>query len=138
MNFAKRNKSVVDFLFILALFGAFAITALFVVLFGARIYKTTVSNMNTNYEKRPYQKKLNSIEERFLLLSLKFRKWGPFFAPRKLALTQRAFVKIPFNFYLTIRTPFHFITSVALTLISTPASLRNLTKFFTTPVLIYA
>ncbi len=53
MNFAKRkNKSVVDFLFILALFGAFAITALFVVLFGARIYKTTVSNMNTNYEKR--------------------------------------------------------------------------------------
>ncbi len=52
MNFAKRNKSVVDFLFILALFGAFAITALFVVLFGSRIYKTTVSNMNTNYEKR--------------------------------------------------------------------------------------
>ncbi len=52
MNFGKRNKSIVDFLFILALFGAFAITALFVVLFGARIYKTTVSNMNTNYEKR--------------------------------------------------------------------------------------
>ena len=52
MNFAKRNKSIVDFLFILALFGAFAITALFVVLFGARVYKTTVSNMNTNYEKR--------------------------------------------------------------------------------------
>ena len=52
MNFAKRNKSVVDFLFILALFGAFAITALFVVLFGSRVYKTTVSNMNTNYEKR--------------------------------------------------------------------------------------
>ncbi len=53
MNFAKRNnKSIVDFLFILALFGAFAITALFVVLFGARIYNSTVSNMNTNYEKR--------------------------------------------------------------------------------------
>ena len=52
MNFAKRNKSIVDFLFILALFGAFAITALFVVLFGARIYKSTVSNMKTNYEKR--------------------------------------------------------------------------------------
>ncbi len=52
MNFAKRNKSIVDFLFILALFGAFAITALFVVLFGARIYRSTVSNMNTNYEKR--------------------------------------------------------------------------------------
>ena len=52
MNFAKRNKSIVDFLFILALFGAFAITALFVVLFGAQIYKNTVSNMNTNFEKR--------------------------------------------------------------------------------------
>ncbi|MCR5591036.1 MAG: DUF4860 domain-containing protein [Lachnospiraceae bacterium] len=52
MNFAKRKKSVVDFLFILALFGAFAITALFVVLFGAQIYKSTVSNMSTNYEKR--------------------------------------------------------------------------------------
>lgn len=52
MNFAKRNKSIVDFLFILALFGAFAITALFVVLFGARVYENTVSNMNTNYEKR--------------------------------------------------------------------------------------
>ena len=52
MNFAKRNKSIVDFLFILALFGAFAITALFVVLFGARVYRSTVSNMNTNYEKR--------------------------------------------------------------------------------------
>ena len=52
MNFAKRKKSIVDFLFILALFGAFAITALFVVLFGAQIYKSTVSNMNTNYEKR--------------------------------------------------------------------------------------
>ncbi len=52
MNFAKRNKSVVDFLFILALFGAFAITALFVVLFGAKIYQSTVSNMSSNYEKR--------------------------------------------------------------------------------------
>ncbi len=52
MNFVKRKKSVVDFLFILALFGAFAITALFVVLFGAQVYKSTVSNMNTNYEKR--------------------------------------------------------------------------------------
>ena len=52
MNFGKRNKSIVDFLFILALFGAFAITALFVVLFGARLYRSTVSNMSTNYEKR--------------------------------------------------------------------------------------
>lgn len=52
MNFARKNKSIVDFLFILALFGAFAITALFVVLFGARIYESTVGNMSSNYEKR--------------------------------------------------------------------------------------
>lgn len=52
MNFAKRKKSIVDFLFILALFGAFAISALFVVLFGAKVYQKTVSDMNSNYEKR--------------------------------------------------------------------------------------
>lgn len=52
MNFSKRNKSIVDFLFILALFGAFAITGLFVVIFGARIYEKTVSHMDENYSSR--------------------------------------------------------------------------------------
>ena len=52
MNFSKRNKSIVDIMFIIALFGAFAITGLFVVLFGARVYQSTVANMDANYSSR--------------------------------------------------------------------------------------
>lgn len=52
MNFAKRDKSIVDFVFILALFCAFMITALFVVLFGSKIYQRTVSDMDRNYASR--------------------------------------------------------------------------------------
>ena len=52
MNFAKRDKSIMDFVFILALFSAFMITALFVVLFGSRIYKRTVSDMDANFSSR--------------------------------------------------------------------------------------
>lgn len=52
MNFSKRNKSIVDFLFILALFGTFAITGLFVVLFGAKVYEKTVASMDANYSAR--------------------------------------------------------------------------------------
>lgn len=52
MNFAKRKKSIVDFLFVLAVFGTFAVSALFVVLFGAKVYQKTVDDMDLNYEKR--------------------------------------------------------------------------------------
>lgn len=52
MNFSKRNKSIVDFMFIMALFGAFAITGLLVVLFGARVYQSTISRMDMNYSSR--------------------------------------------------------------------------------------
>ena len=52
MNFTKRNKSIMDFLFILALFGAFAITGLLVVLFGSKVYKSTVAKMDANYASR--------------------------------------------------------------------------------------
>lgn len=52
MNFAKRNKSIIDFLFVLALFGAFAVSALFVLFFGSKIYKSTTSDMQANFEKR--------------------------------------------------------------------------------------
>lgn len=52
MNFSKRKKSIVDLMFIIALFGAFAITGLFVVLFGANVYKTTVKSMDANYASR--------------------------------------------------------------------------------------
>ena len=52
MNFAKRDKSIVDFVFILALFAAFMITALFVVLFGSKVYTKTVSDMDENFASR--------------------------------------------------------------------------------------
>lgn len=52
MNFAKRDKSIIDFVFLLALFAAFMITALFVVLFGSKIYQKTVSEMDDNYASR--------------------------------------------------------------------------------------
>lgn len=52
MNFSKRNRSIVDFLFILALFGAFAITGLLVVLFGSKVYQSTVEKMDKNYAAR--------------------------------------------------------------------------------------
>ena len=52
MNFSKRNKSIIDFMFIIALFGAFAITGLFVILFGAKVYQNTVARMDANYASR--------------------------------------------------------------------------------------
>ncbi len=52
MNFKKREKSVVDVLFLLALFCAFLISALFIVLFGARIYRSIVNDMQKNYTAR--------------------------------------------------------------------------------------
>lgn len=52
MRFGKRDKSIVDALFLLALFGVFLICALFVVLFGAKIYKNTVKNSETSFNSR--------------------------------------------------------------------------------------
>lgn len=52
MRFGKRDKSIVDALFLLALFGVFLICALFVVLFGAKIYKNTVNNSETSFNSR--------------------------------------------------------------------------------------
>ncbi len=52
MNLKERNKPVVDILFLLALFCVFLISALFIVLFGAKIYKTCVSNMDENFKSR--------------------------------------------------------------------------------------
>ena len=47
-----RNKPVVDILFLLALFCVFLLSALFIVLFGAKIYRSTVSDMNENFKSR--------------------------------------------------------------------------------------
>ena len=52
MNFKMRNKPIVDILFLLALFSVFLISALFIVLFGAKIYRKTVSNMDVNFKSR--------------------------------------------------------------------------------------
>ncbi len=52
MNFRRRGRSIVDMLFILALFAVFMISALFIVLFGARIYKKIVSDSDINYNAR--------------------------------------------------------------------------------------
>lgn len=49
----KRNKNhIVDLLFVLVLFGIFALSALVLVSIGADVYQHTVSNMQTNYEVR--------------------------------------------------------------------------------------
>ncbi len=52
MNFKNREKPIVDILFILALFCAFLVSALFIILFGAKIYRSTVSDMDTNFTSR--------------------------------------------------------------------------------------
>lgn len=54
MKFGKRDKSIVDALFLLALFGVFLICALFIVLFGAKIYKNTIENSENSFLKRTY------------------------------------------------------------------------------------
>ena len=52
MNLKMRNKPIVDILFLLALFSVFLISALFIVLFGAKIYRNTVSGMEANFKSR--------------------------------------------------------------------------------------
>ena len=49
MNSKRRDKSIVDSLFLLALFGVFLICALFIVLFGAKIYKNTVKSSDDRF-----------------------------------------------------------------------------------------
>ncbi len=47
-----NNRHIVDVLFVLALFGVFAASALMLVTIGANVYKSTVSNMNQNFAER--------------------------------------------------------------------------------------
>ncbi|MCM1190756.1 MAG: DUF4860 domain-containing protein [bacterium] len=52
-NFLKQEKHfVVDVLFVLALFGVFAISALVLVTVGADVYQHTVRDMSRNYDDR--------------------------------------------------------------------------------------
>ena len=52
MNLLKRQKSIVDVVFMIAVFGVFMLSALFVVLFGAKIYKKTAHDMTANFNSR--------------------------------------------------------------------------------------
>ncbi len=52
MNLLKRQKSVVDVIFMIAVFGVFMLSALFVVVFGAKIYKRTAHDMSVNFNSR--------------------------------------------------------------------------------------
>lgn len=44
----KKQVHTVDFLFTMALFGVFAVTACFILLIGADIYQSTASNLGEN------------------------------------------------------------------------------------------
>lgn len=48
----EPNKHIVDVLFVLALFGVFAASALMLVTIGANVYKRNVANMNVNFSTR--------------------------------------------------------------------------------------
>jgi hypothetical protein len=47
-----KNRHVVDVLFVLALFGVFAASALMLVTIGASVYKQTVNHMNDSFTER--------------------------------------------------------------------------------------
>lgn len=48
----KEKNHIVDLLFTLTLFGVFAVSALFVVIFGAGVYKNTTASMERNFTSR--------------------------------------------------------------------------------------
>lgn len=52
MNLLKRDRSIVDIIFMITVFGVFMLSALFVVLFGAKIYKKTAHDMSVNFSSR--------------------------------------------------------------------------------------
>lgn len=48
----RSRSHMIDFVFTIALFCVFAATALMVVLIGARVYRNTVEQMNSNFDAR--------------------------------------------------------------------------------------
>ncbi len=48
----EPNRHIVDILFVLALFGVFAASALMLVTIGANVYKQNVNNMSDNFNTR--------------------------------------------------------------------------------------
>lgn len=52
MKSLEKKQSTVDTLFLLVLFGVFLLSALFIVLFGAKIYQKTADDLTTNFTTR--------------------------------------------------------------------------------------
>jgi hypothetical protein len=50
MKETRSQSHIIDVLFVLALFGVFIATALIVALMGVSVYKSTVENMNKNFD----------------------------------------------------------------------------------------
>ncbi|MCR5421818.1 MAG: DUF4860 domain-containing protein [Lachnospiraceae bacterium] len=52
MNSIKREKSIIDIIFVFIVFGILLLCSLFVVLYGAKIYKKTAHDMYINFNSR--------------------------------------------------------------------------------------
>ena len=52
MNQSQTRHHIVDLLFVLALFGVFALSALVLVTIGADVYQNTVQDMESNFDSR--------------------------------------------------------------------------------------
>lgn len=52
MNRSQEHHHIVDILFVLALFGVFAVSALVLVTIGAGVYQNTVQDMGSNFDSR--------------------------------------------------------------------------------------
>jgi len=48
----NNNQHMIDILFVLSLFCLFAVSSVILILFGANVYKKTISQMDTNYSSR--------------------------------------------------------------------------------------
>lgn len=48
----RQQRHIIDILFVLALFGIFALSAIFLITIGANIYGKTMNNMENNFDAR--------------------------------------------------------------------------------------
>lgn len=52
MKKVKDSRHIVDILFVIALFGTFALSAIFLISIGSKIYSGTMDSMNQNFNSR--------------------------------------------------------------------------------------
>lgn len=48
----KNDRHVIDILFVIALFCAFVVSAVFLITIGAKVYSSTIDHMNQNFDSR--------------------------------------------------------------------------------------